>query len=113
MWGKPYEQRRNLVAVVCKKIENEAGDTLHPYCESCFRRRLPSTRRDESRRSRGKKVFSKKSSKCHTIERAGRWGPDLRGLTQRRPMGYLVDLISNATHMFATGNPLAIMVLEQ
>lgn len=61
----------------------------------------------------GRALFQAKCSKCHTIGEGRKVGPDLSGITQIRPRGYLVDLISNATHMFATGNSIAVMVLEQ
>ncbi len=61
----------------------------------------------------GQALFQLKCSQCHTIGEGRKVGPDLYGITQIRPFDYLVDLISNATHMFETGNQIALMVLGQ
>jgi mono/diheme cytochrome c family protein len=76
----------------------------------CFPQRYASASYDASN---GKSLFQEKCSQCHTIGEGRKVGPDLYAITQARPMGYLVDVILNATHMFESGSPIAVMVLGQ
>lgn len=59
----------------------------------------------------GRKLFEDNCSQCHTMGKGRKVGPDLYAITEIRPTDYLLDMISNATHVFETGNPIAVMVL--
>lgn len=62
---------------------------------------------------KGKAIFETKCSPCHTIGGGTRVGPDLKGVTERRPRNWLVKFISNPEKMFQAGDHIAKDLLSK
>ncbi len=61
----------------------------------------------------GKALFEGRCSPCHTIGGGVRVGPDLKGITELRPGGWLVSFISDPEKMFQSGDPYAAALLKK
>ncbi|MEK7865866.1 MAG: c-type cytochrome [Planctomycetota bacterium] len=57
-------------------------------------------------------LFSAKCTKCHTIGKGDRVGPDLKGVTDRRPRAWLQSLIARPSAMLDT-DPVAKELLAK
>jgi cytochrome c2 len=60
----------------------------------------------------GKELFDSKCRACHSIGGGVVVGPDLQGVTQRRDPKWLHDFISAPDKMIASGDPIAIELLN-
>jgi len=58
-------------------------------------------------------VFVKKCTGCHTYGKGERVGPDLKGVTDRRPRAWLMSWIQSSQRMVAGGDPTAKMLFEK
>jgi mono/diheme cytochrome c family protein len=58
-------------------------------------------------------LFLKKCSSCHSYGKGDRVGPDLKGVTDRRPRAWLLSWIQSSQRMLAGGDPTAKMLFEK
>ena len=61
----------------------------------------------------GKQIFQEKCTACHTIGSGPLVGPDLKGVTARRPREWLEQWIAAPDAMLAKKDPVAIELLHQ
>ena len=61
----------------------------------------------------GKQIFQEKCVACHTIGKGPLVGPDLKGVTTRRPREWLEQWIAAPDAMLAKKDPVAIELLHQ
>jgi cytochrome c2 len=61
----------------------------------------------------GKQIFQEKCTACHTIGSGNLVGPDLKGVTARRPHDWLQQWISAPDAMLAKKDPVATELLHQ
>jgi protein SCO1/2 len=61
----------------------------------------------------GQALFKKMCAPCHTVGVGDRVGPDLRGVTSRRPREWLAKFISNPVRMRAQRDPIALDLAEK
>src|SRR5262249_57116951 len=61
----------------------------------------------------GKKIFQEKCVACHTVGGGNLVGPDLKGVTARRPREWLEQWIAAPDAMLAKKDPIAIELLHQ
>ena len=55
-----------------------------------------------------KKIFSQRCSACHSFGRGAKVGPDLKGVTQRRPLPWLLRFIRSSQTVIRSGDPVAL-----
>lgn len=58
-------------------------------------------------------LFEQKCTACHTIGGGVRLGPDLKGVTQRRPEAWILRFVREPDRMLAQGDPVATALYEQ
>lgn len=63
--------------------------------------------------SKGKTIFENQCSVCHTIGGGRETGPDLKGVTEKRPHKWLVEFIMNPEKMFKENDPTAEKLLNE
>src|SRR5215472_795767 len=61
----------------------------------------------------GKKIFQEKCVACHTVGKGALVGPDLKGVTERRPREWLEQWIAAPDAMLAKKDPVATELLHQ
>ena len=61
----------------------------------------------------GNKIFQEKCTACHTIGKGPLVGPDLKGVTARRPREWLEQWIAAPDAMLAKKDPVATELLRQ
>ena len=61
----------------------------------------------------GKQIFQEKCVACHTIGKGPLVGPDLKGVTARRPREWLEQWIAAPDAMLAKKDPVATELLHQ
>ena len=61
----------------------------------------------------GNKIFQEKCTACHTIGKGPLVGPDLKGVTARRPREWLEQWIAAPDAMLAKKDPVATELLHQ
>src|SRR5215469_13591968 len=61
----------------------------------------------------GKQIFQEKCTACHTIGSGPLVGPDLKGVTARRPREWLEQWIAAPDAMLAKKDPIATELLHQ
>jgi mono/diheme cytochrome c family protein len=61
----------------------------------------------------GKQIFQEKCTACHTVGNGPLVGPDLKGVTARRPREWLEQWIAAPDVMLAKKDPVAIDLLHQ
>lgn len=61
----------------------------------------------------GKGLFEQKCASCHTIGGGKRVGPDLNGVTERRPQEWLLRFIIEPDKMIAGKDPVAVRLYEE
>jgi mono/diheme cytochrome c family protein len=62
----------------------------------------------------GQAIFQQSCASCHTADGSGAaFGPDLKGVTDRRDTGWLVRWISAPDEMISQGDPIASELLQQ
>jgi len=54
-----------------------------------------------------KAIFSKRCTVCHTFGKGVKVGPDLKGVTERRPREWLVRFIRTSSSVIQSGDPTA------
>jgi mono/diheme cytochrome c family protein len=54
-----------------------------------------------------KKVFNQRCTACHTFGKGVKVGPDLKGVTIRRPRPWLLKFIRSSQRVIASGDPVA------
>src|SRR4051812_17260754 len=54
-----------------------------------------------------KKIFTQRCTACHTFGKGIKVGPDLKGLTQRRPMGWLLKFVRSSQTVIKSGDRVA------
>lgn len=62
---------------------------------------------------RGQMLFTQKCAGCHTIGGGKLLGPDLKGVTARRPRGWLIEFIVAPDRVIARGDPVAVELLKE
>lgn len=63
--------------------------------------------------SRGKSIFEKGCSFCHTIGEGRKVGADLKDVTKRRPREWLVSFISDPERMYKEGDPATKKLVQR
>jgi mono/diheme cytochrome c family protein len=61
----------------------------------------------------GQQLFQEKCVACHTVGQGDRLGPDLKGVTERRPREWLEQWIRAPDALLAKNDPVAIGLLAQ
>jgi cytochrome c2 len=54
-----------------------------------------------------KKIFTQRCTACHTFGKGIKVGPDLKGVTQRRPIGWLLKFVRSSQTVIQAGDPVA------
>ncbi len=67
----------------------------------------------ESHAEKGKELFQGKCSQCHSIGGGRKVGPDLQGISERRPKKWLEEFISDPEKMFRDNDPVAANLLNE
>jgi mono/diheme cytochrome c family protein len=60
-----------------------------------------------------KAIFSKRCSVCHTFGKGVKVGPDLKGVTERRPREWLVRFIRTSSSVIQSGDPTATKLFRE
>jgi nitrate reductase gamma subunit len=60
-----------------------------------------------------KKIFTQRCMACHSFGKGVKIGPDLRGVTERRPRPWLVKFIRSSQSMISSGDPVAVALFQQ
>jgi mono/diheme cytochrome c family protein len=60
-----------------------------------------------------KRIFSQRCSACHTFGKGVKVGPDLKGVTERRPRAWLLQFIRSSQRMIASGDAIAAGLFKQ
>jgi mono/diheme cytochrome c family protein len=60
-----------------------------------------------------KKIFNQRCTACHTFGRGVKVGPDLKGVTERRPRRWLLSFIRGSQRMIQAGDPVAAGLFRQ
>ena len=60
-----------------------------------------------------KKIFTQRCMACHSFGKGVKIGPDLRGVTERRPRPWLVKFIRSSQSMISSGDPVAVELFQQ
>lgn len=58
-------------------------------------------------------IFSTRCSACHTLGQGDRIGPDLAGVTLRRPAAWLARFLAEPDRMLADGDPAAVALFDK
>jgi cytochrome c2 len=58
-------------------------------------------------------VFAKKCASCHTFGKGDTVGPDLKGVTSRRPRPWLVSWIQSSDRLIRAGDPQGILLFKK
>jgi cytochrome c2 len=58
-------------------------------------------------------VFSTRCATCHTFGKGDRIGPDLKGVTDRRARGWIIDWIRSSTRMIKSADPTAVALFKK
>jgi cytochrome c2 len=61
----------------------------------------------------GKSIFEENCTLCHTIGGGEKVGPDLKGVTERRPHEWLVNFITDPDKLFNENDPVATQLLKE
>lgn len=61
----------------------------------------------------GKRIFDQKCAACHSVGEGDRIGPDLQGVTGKRPREWLQRWMAAPDRMLAAGDPIATALLHQ
>jgi len=61
----------------------------------------------------GKVIFEQKCAACHSIGGGRLVGPDLKSITNKRDMDWLIRIIVSPEELIAQGDPLAKQLLEE
>ena len=61
----------------------------------------------------GKSIYQKTCIACHTIGSGRLVGPDLAGISERRPQDWIVAFIKSSQSLIKSGDPDAIEIYEQ
>jgi nitrate reductase gamma subunit len=60
-----------------------------------------------------KRLFTQRCMACHTFGKGVKVGPDLKGVTERRPRAWLIQFVRSAQRMIDGGDPVAVTLFEQ
>ncbi len=63
--------------------------------------------------AKGKSIFDSKCTLCHTVGGGKKIGPDLKGVTERRPEEWMTKFISDPDKMFSEKDPTAMGLLKE
>jgi mono/diheme cytochrome c family protein len=58
-------------------------------------------------------TFNSRCTACHTYGKGVKVGPDLKGVTERRPRGWLVPFIHGSSAMIASGDRIAVALFSE
>lgn len=59
------------------------------------------------------KIFVQRCTACHTFGKGVKVGPDLKGVTARRPRHWLLRFIRSSQTMIDSGDPVAVSLFEE
>jgi nitrate reductase gamma subunit len=59
------------------------------------------------------KIFVQRCTACHTFGKGVKVGPDLKGVTARRPRHWLLRFIRSSQAMIDSGDPVAVSLFEE
>lgn len=57
--------------------------------------------------------FDKKCSSCHTVGGGDDIGPDLKGVTERRPQEWIIKMILSSQDLIKSGDPTAVALFNK
>jgi mono/diheme cytochrome c family protein len=60
-----------------------------------------------------KKLFNQRCTACHTFGKGVKVGPDLKGVTERRPRRWLLSFIRGSQRMIQSGDAVAVDLFRQ
>src|SRR5690242_14294287 len=60
-----------------------------------------------------KKLFNQRCTACHTFGKGVKVGPDLKGVTERRPRRWLLSFIRGSQRMIQGGDAVAVDLFRQ
>ncbi|HXU80055.1 MAG TPA: cytochrome c [Polyangia bacterium] len=60
-----------------------------------------------------KKLFNQRCTACHTFGKGVKVGPDLKGVTERRPRRWLLSFIRGSQRMIQSGDVVAVELFRQ
>jgi nitrate reductase gamma subunit/mono/diheme cytochrome c family protein len=60
-----------------------------------------------------KKLFTQKCMACHTFGKGVKVGPDLKGVTERRPRAWLVKFVRSSQSLIDAGDAVAVELFQQ
>src|SRR5262245_34745301 len=63
--------------------------------------------------SEAKKIFNTRCTACHTFGKGIKVGPDLKGVTERRPRDWLLHFVRSSQKVIESGDPVAKQLFQQ
>jgi mono/diheme cytochrome c family protein len=60
-----------------------------------------------------KKIFTQRCTACHTYGKGVKVGPDLKGVTERRPRAWLLQFVRSSQRVINSGDPVASALFQQ
>jgi mono/diheme cytochrome c family protein len=60
-----------------------------------------------------RKIFNQRCTACHTFGKGVKVGPDLKGVTERRPRRWLLAFIRGSQRVIQSGDPVAVELFRQ
>lgn len=60
-----------------------------------------------------KTIFRQRCTACHTFGRGTKVGPDLKGVTERRPRAWLLKFVRQSQKVIQSGDPVAVELFRQ
>jgi len=60
-----------------------------------------------------KKIFNQRCTACHTFGKGIKVGPDLKGVTERRPRPWIIRFVRSSRAVITTGDPIANQLFKQ
>jgi mono/diheme cytochrome c family protein len=67
----------------------------------------PATQARADGPAEAKKIFTQRCMACHTFGKGTKVGPDLKGVTQRRSIGWLLKFVRSSQTVIQAGDPVA------
>jgi len=109
--GVSAAQAKDILAYI--KVASAAVPTAAPVAPVPVAAPEPEKVAKPASPENGKNIFEKTCSACHTIGQGAGVGPDLKGVTSRRDITWLLRWIQEPEKMRAEGDSIAMRLLEE
>lgn len=61
----------------------------------------------------GKKLFKSNCAACHTVGKGKLTGPDLKNVSERHTIEWMIPFVKNSTAMIESGDPAAVKIFNE